>query len=420
MSTIPHQNIPDAQLHEPKGIANASAGDILVADGAGSGSWTALQAPTQVTVTSVSDFPTPVAGVITLAASTSYLISGQVDIGSNRFQSSFGTGLYGNNPLVDTITTSTTGALFSGAGIRMRSISLSAPNGSIFNMSGSGGTILDNVLVTAAVDLGTIDQTLLFVWNNANISGVTNNGLVFTGASGSAILTLTNHIDVEGTGIDFGTSVFDLIHLDQVRIGVNAGAVGINKASNGGNISASGQGYISKTFVDGLGTASTGMLAKDTEWIFSENIGVPNSVTLASGHIMGNTEPTTFAGTGTPQIVNLDSSFVADEQSRFTVSNTGRFTFNGKTTTSVSAAANIFADVAGGSNRAYRFYWAKNGEELLASVSENEYDGSNPGACSCNAAIDMDTDDYLELWVEAVTDTTNLTLETASLSVRGS
>lgn len=36
---IQHKNIPDNQLHEPKGIATASEGTIYTSDGAGSGSW---------------------------------------------------------------------------------------------------------------------------------------------------------------------------------------------------------------------------------------------------------------------------------------------------------------------------------------------------------------------------------------------
>lgn len=37
--TVQHSAIPDAQLHEPKGVANASAGEVYIADGAGSGEW---------------------------------------------------------------------------------------------------------------------------------------------------------------------------------------------------------------------------------------------------------------------------------------------------------------------------------------------------------------------------------------------
>jgi len=37
--TIEHKDITGADLHEPKGVASANAGEIFIADGAGSGSW---------------------------------------------------------------------------------------------------------------------------------------------------------------------------------------------------------------------------------------------------------------------------------------------------------------------------------------------------------------------------------------------
>lgn len=37
--TIQHKDIPDAQLHEPKGVATASTKTVYHADGLGSGSW---------------------------------------------------------------------------------------------------------------------------------------------------------------------------------------------------------------------------------------------------------------------------------------------------------------------------------------------------------------------------------------------
>lgn len=41
--TIQHADIPDAQLHEPKGAATAAAGTAYIADGAGSGTWVKVQ-----------------------------------------------------------------------------------------------------------------------------------------------------------------------------------------------------------------------------------------------------------------------------------------------------------------------------------------------------------------------------------------
>lgn len=34
-----HKDLPDSELHEPKGVASAALGQVYVADGAGSGDW---------------------------------------------------------------------------------------------------------------------------------------------------------------------------------------------------------------------------------------------------------------------------------------------------------------------------------------------------------------------------------------------
>lgn len=43
MANVNHSTLTDPYLHEPKGVAAAASGDVYVADGAGSGSWTAKQ-----------------------------------------------------------------------------------------------------------------------------------------------------------------------------------------------------------------------------------------------------------------------------------------------------------------------------------------------------------------------------------------
>lgn len=58
MANVAHSTLTGSNLHEPKGVASATAGQVYIADGAGSGAWTASSSafPGQV-----SDFYTPVA-----------------------------------------------------------------------------------------------------------------------------------------------------------------------------------------------------------------------------------------------------------------------------------------------------------------------------------------------------------------------
>lgn len=46
MANVQHASLTDPELHEPKGVASASSGQVYVADGAGSGSWQAQSSGT--------------------------------------------------------------------------------------------------------------------------------------------------------------------------------------------------------------------------------------------------------------------------------------------------------------------------------------------------------------------------------------
>lgn len=42
MADLQHKDLPESQLHEPKGVSTASSGEVYVANGSGSGSWQEL------------------------------------------------------------------------------------------------------------------------------------------------------------------------------------------------------------------------------------------------------------------------------------------------------------------------------------------------------------------------------------------
>lgn len=42
MPNVQHKDLPDSDLHEPKGVASATVGEVYVANGAGTGTWKGL------------------------------------------------------------------------------------------------------------------------------------------------------------------------------------------------------------------------------------------------------------------------------------------------------------------------------------------------------------------------------------------
>jgi hypothetical protein len=61
MANVAHSSLTGASLHEPKGAAAATAGQIYVANGSGSGSWTSVEG--LVITGMVADFMTPIAPI---------------------------------------------------------------------------------------------------------------------------------------------------------------------------------------------------------------------------------------------------------------------------------------------------------------------------------------------------------------------
>jgi len=58
MANVSHASLTGSNLHEPKGVASATAGTVYIADGAGSGAWSSS---TSIATGMIADFVTPIA-----------------------------------------------------------------------------------------------------------------------------------------------------------------------------------------------------------------------------------------------------------------------------------------------------------------------------------------------------------------------
>jgi hypothetical protein len=406
-------------------VDNDGTGDTLKGGGDKiNDNFTELYGNNIVPINQASDFPTAAANVITLVANTSYKYSGDLSIGADRFDTSAGNiTIYGTNPNTDKITSTTTGALFTGASIRLRNIGCTVSSGSIFDMSGLGVVALDSFFIHGAGGLGTVNATGLFSWMNSNITALTTTGLLFSGVCRSLLFDSNSFSDFEGTAIDLGTATASLLRIDGNRLAGNVGATSIEVAANSANIAASGEGWMVNNFFNGDGTASVGTNEGDDSWVYRDNAGVANSSRGGDGYILGNAVATVISTINTPVPVNFNSSFIADHQSSFTVDTDGCFTYTGKNPVSVLGTASVFGDSTAGNNQGYRFYFAKDtGSGFvidLGSVAQEEYDSSDPHSTSISGINVAETGDKFCLYVECISGTTNITIETASIHILG-
>ncbi|MBV1928887.1 MAG: hypothetical protein KUG81_05185 [Gammaproteobacteria bacterium] len=373
-----------------------------------------------VFINSASDFPTAVSNVITLVADTNYRISGEIDIIADRFDTSAGgITLYGVNANVDKITTTNTGALFTGASVRCMNLGVTVTSGSVFDMSGLGVIALNSFFVLGCTTLGTVNATGLFSWLNSNITALSTSGILFTGVCRTILIRSNSFSNFDGTAIDLGTATASMIRIDANRLSGNVGSTSIDLAPTSANIIALGEGWIVNNLFNGDGTASVGSNVGDDSWTYHDNAGLPNSFRGGDGHILGNATETVIGTISTPVPVNFNASFVADIESSFTVATDGCITYTGATPINISGTATIFGDSATGNNVAYRYYFAKNGTIDIGSVSQEEYDSSDPHSTPIAYIAQLVNGDEVCLYVENITNTTNLTVETCSIHIIG-
>lgn len=267
-----------------------------------------------VLVSELSDLPTPVSSVITLLDSTIYVFSGSVNIEGNRLVLGNNTMLKGTHPAIDTIISTTTGALITSTNSnRIDNISVIVASGSVFSLSGSGTkNMLINFLVIKSCDsIGTVDAMNLFSWNNGLVASTITGGLLFTGNSSLLRITAGTYNGQSGSIFNLGTATFDTIYIQNVQIKNDVGVTGIVVASSGANLNSGGFGIITGCYFETTATAISGYLPLDEQWDIRDNgEGLITSDRFEPngwGHYVdGETTPSTISLSTTPTKLLID------------------------------------------------------------------------------------------------------------------
>ena len=107
--------------------------------------------------------------------------------------------------------------------------------------------------------------------------------------------------------------------------------------------------------------------------------------------------------------VKAAGTFVTNGTSNFTSDTTGRLTYTGATTETVSVSASVSIDVVG-VNQKITIYIAKNGTALSAAKINRVFDSGDIGNVGIFYNISMTASDYLEVFVANTTSTNDLTV----------
>jgi len=371
-----------------------------------------------VLINSLSDFPTPVTGVITLAAETEYVIGGDVNLGTNRLVMSANTALSGIESIVVTLTYTGTGDMITILNTRNRvnNLSISAVNGRIINFSDNTDTIfrMNDVSVTCATfglfnSSGTNGSTVRFT--AVSPSSITVGGVTTTG-SWNTWLWETSAVNItSGALFDFGTATFDAIILDLILADLGAGTTLIDGLASSGNIKVGGIGAVTRMLTSGAGTPLTGVTVNDFRWVFRNNDDIQDTMPDAMASLQGNATETVIATINIP--VKAAGTWVVERQSHYTVDTTGRITYIGEKDLTTPVDISLTIRSAGGTNKDVTVYLAFNGAIIANSARTATVGQNDPKSVGVIWQLTLSQTDFLELFVENNSDTVNLVVESA-------
>lgn len=382
------------------------------------GEWVpvALVDPGLVLVHEKSDLPDPVAGVITLAAGVTYYFTGDIDLTGDRLETAGVVTLLGTSSETASITSTGLGAsvplLTSRYTIPVRFITFKDVGTGIYIDDNAGANAplavdwlgVNFLNVTTVGEVGTVDN---FIYDTGAFLG--SQGLTFTGTVGTAGFSnslfqgdgsAANIISIESTATF--TRRFRIIYSSVVAFG---SATGIN-ASTSATIPVEGYILDSVNFSGGA-TYTAGVAGDDNKSRWVECRGVLNSASISSYYMNNNATATVISTIGTAVKVAGTTTGASISQ-RFT-NTANRSTYNGAIDRDFKISAVL--SVESGNNNVIGIYIAKNGTLLTESeVYLTTNAGGRAEAGIAQVITAMTLNDYIEIWVENDTSTTDITV----------
>ena len=395
------------------GMQIAASGDTIVFNATG-----IPVASNIVIVNEMSDFPAPSAGVITLNDDTAYLVSAHLTT-ADRFVLGNNCVVYGADSAVASITYTGSGDMFTqtdGAS-KVTLIRLAAPNGTVFNISSTSGNGIFqfvNATVTECDYAGTIGTMNAMQITDVSFEDVKSGGFTFTGSVTVLIGERNLFIVNGGTMFDLDSVVFSAgFSMDACFTYLAAGTYFLDGDVDSGNMAVGATGSVLNCRFSGSGTPLNNIASYDDRWNMLANDSITDSIVSIQAITSSNTVSITAANT--PVVVG--STWTFDHESRISGAATGRFTYTG-TGKHVNIHATVTADSAGGTND-YTFYIYKNGVQEAGSAIQRAFTSGSPGNLSMLWQLDLEKDDYIELFVENNDNTINIEVIKAILTVDG-
>ena len=418
-----HNAMTGSELHEAKGAAAATTGQILTATGSG-GAVFVKPLLKAVFVNAVSDLPTPSAGKHLLAANTSYLLGADINIGTNFLQFSAGTSLQGLAAFVASITYTGTVPMLQGAdgNATIKDLTLICASSEVYNWVDTGGggnsiVIITDVLVVACTSIGTFDDINTLVIDGSTIVSCTD-GIIILGNSMTGLRVMSVNMlstDANFVGFDFTGSLVATVNLEGIIFTGGASSIGIKGDAGSANIVANDIANVSNVQFLGVNTALSGIAIDDFRWNFQGNGDVADTMPDALVSMINNATVTTLS-VGVPTLVA--GTWIVNRASQFTATTGGRATYNGERDLVTPIDVSVVIDPASGTNKTFRCFVAVNGVAVADSGIAVNISAGDPKQISVPWQANISNGDFIEVFIENETDSVDATVIDATVRVR--
>jgi hypothetical protein len=367
-----------------------------------------------VIVNQLSDFPTAVGGVITLADDTEYAIRNDITT-SNRFVLGSNTVLDGSDNIVITLTYSGSGIMFTSVdkSWTIKDITINCASGIFIDFDGTSTEIiqLKNSIIIADI-LGTIDDFNGIHLENTQFQ-ITTNGFLFGGSNGVTLVeSAFGSIDA-GTLFDLGIATFSSFSVTGTFVTLNGASIFLDGAASSANITAGNLGAIHNSRFFGTGTILQTISENDIRWEFATNNGIVDTHKHCLMSQTSNVVATAISVATTP--VKLAGTWVEEHSVFFETDATGKITYIGEKDIEINVDMSFSAAPVSGTNKSINFYVAKNGTHITNSRAYNNMSSGDPTRTTLLWMFTLSPNDYVEAFVANDTDTIDVLISDAVL-----
>jgi hypothetical protein len=373
----------------------------------------AAVASTKTVIISVeADFPTAVAGVITLVADTQYLLVQDV-VTANRFVMNELTTIAGTESLNILFTYTGTGDMFTGVNVanRISTMSISCANGRILNWSTNVFKIfrMNDVTIKACDKIALMNSVGgvgVCRFTNVSPSIITTDGFELTGDWNTFLHEISSASISGGAYFNLGTATFKSFIADLPLINLDAGTTLLSGAASSANIAAGGVGILTRSITTGAGAPLAGITVDDALWNFDLNSDIANTRPDGLLSMQGNAINTTITTAGVGVLVA--GTWVVETISQMSGTTAGKLTYDGGKNAKLPLTGSItVAPVSGGAQN-IGIQIAINGVAVANSLRVQSVSPGNPLTIDVHWQEDLATTNTVEIFVSNESTTTDV------------